>query len=119
MCLKHAIQENWPQWRDRHDKVILQHDNTRPYVGQPVRTYLEGVKWQVLPHPSYSPDITPSHYHLFPSMQSAFTGEHFTSYESIQKWVDWIASKGIEFFTRGMRLLPEKWIVASDGKCFG
>ena len=119
--LKQAIQEKRPEWRDRHEKLILQHDNARPHVGQPVRTYLEGVKWEVLPHPPYSPDIAPSDYHLFRSMQSALTGERFTSYDSIKKWVDdWIASKEIEFFTRGIRLLPERWakVVASDGKYF-
>ncbi|EFN83668.1 Histone-lysine N-methyltransferase SETMAR, partial [Harpegnathos saltator] len=76
---------------------------------------------QVLPHLPYSLDIAPSDYHLFRSMQSALTGERFTSYDSIQKWVnDWIVSKEIEFFTRGIRLLPERWakVVASDGKYF-
>ncbi|EFN85012.1 Histone-lysine N-methyltransferase SETMAR, partial [Harpegnathos saltator] len=93
----------------------------RPHVGQPVRTYLEGVKWEVLPHPPYSPDIAPSDYHLFRSMQSVLIGERFTSYDSIQKWVDdWITSKEIEFFTREIRLLPERWakVVVSDGKYF-
>ncbi|EFN89608.1 hypothetical protein EAI_09315, partial [Harpegnathos saltator] len=37
------------------------------------------------------------------------TGERFTSYDSIQKWVDdWIASEKIEFFTRGICLLRER-----------
>jgi len=39
MRLKQAIQAKRPEWRDRHEKkLILQHDNTRPHVGQPVRT---------------------------------------------------------------------------------
>ncbi|KAG5327510.1 MOS1T transposase, partial [Pseudoatta argentina] len=49
----------------RHDKVILLHDNARPHVGKPVKTYLETLKWEVLPHPPYSPDIAPSDFHLF------------------------------------------------------
>jgi len=54
-------------------------------------------------------------------MQSALTGKRFISYDNIKKWVDdWIASKEIEFFTRGIRLLPKRWakVVALDGKYF-
>ncbi|KAG5325467.1 MOS1T transposase, partial [Pseudoatta argentina] len=35
------------------------------HVAKPVRTYLETLKWEVLPHPLYSPDIAPSDFHLF------------------------------------------------------
>ncbi|KAG5315239.1 MOS1T transposase, partial [Pseudoatta argentina] len=48
-----------------HDKVILLHDDARPHVAKPVKTYLETLKWEVLPHPLYSPDIAPSDFHLF------------------------------------------------------
>ncbi|KAG5327320.1 MOS1T transposase, partial [Pseudoatta argentina] len=48
-----------------HDKVILLHDNAWPHVAKPVKTYLETLKWEVLPHPLYSPDIAPSDFHLF------------------------------------------------------
>ena len=33
----------------RHDKVILQHDNAGPHVAKVVKTYLETLKWEVLP----------------------------------------------------------------------
>ena len=45
----------------------LQHDNARPNVAKPVKTYLETLKWEVLSHPPYSPDIAPSDYYLFRS----------------------------------------------------
>ncbi|KAG5320381.1 MOS1T transposase, partial [Pseudoatta argentina] len=35
------------------------------HVAKPVKTYLETLKWEVLPHPPYSPDIAPSDFHLF------------------------------------------------------
>ncbi|KAG5317905.1 MOS1T transposase, partial [Pseudoatta argentina] len=60
--------EKRPLYAQRHDKVILLHDNARPHVAKPVKTYLETLKWEVLPHPLYSPDIAPSDYHLFRSL---------------------------------------------------
>ena len=38
-------------------KVILQHDNAPPHVTKPVKIYLETLKWEVLPHAPYSPDV--------------------------------------------------------------
>jgi [histone H3]-lysine36 N-dimethyltransferase SETMAR len=121
MRLKRALTQKRPEWENRHNKVILQHDNARPHVARPVKNYLEGSDWEVLPHPPYSPDIAPSDYHLFRSMQPALSGERFTSYEGIKNWLDnWIASKEPDFFLRGIRLLPERWekVVGSDGAYF-
>jgi len=53
----------------RHDKVILLHDNVRPHVAKVVKKYLETLKWDVLLHPSYSPNIAPSDYWLFRRLQ--------------------------------------------------
>lgn len=119
--LKQALGEKRPEWDNRHDKLILQHDNARPHVANLVKNYSDRQNWEILPHPPYSPDIAPSDYHLFRSMQSALAEQHFRSYEDIKKWVDdWIASKPPEFFIRGIRLLPERWerVVASDGQYF-
>ena len=62
-----------------HDKILL-HDNARPHVVAPIKTYLETFKWKVLPHPPYSPDIAPSDYYLFRSTHG-LSEQHFTSYE--------------------------------------
>ena len=55
--LSRALREKRPQYEQRHEKVILQHDNARTHVAKPVKTYLETLKWEVLPHPLYSLDI--------------------------------------------------------------
>ena len=121
MRLKVAIEEKRPEWVNRHSKLIFQHDNARPHTAKVVKTYLNGQDWKVLPHPLYSPDIAPSDYYLFRTMQSDLTGERFTSYESIKIWLDnWIASKDQDFFMQGIRKLPERWakVVAADGAYF-
>ncbi|KAG5315573.1 MOS1T transposase, partial [Pseudoatta argentina] len=91
-------------YAQRHDKVILLHDNARPHVAKPVKTYLETLKWEVLPHPPYSPDIAPSDFHLFRSMAHGLA----------------IASKDMSFFRRGIHVLPERWekVVSSGGQYF-
>ena len=68
MRLSRALKDKRSQYNERHDKVILQHDNARPHVAKVVKTYLETLKWEVLPYPPYSPDVASSDYHLFRSM---------------------------------------------------
>ncbi|GFW69541.1 aromatic-L-amino-acid decarboxylase [Trichonephila clavipes] len=121
MRLSRALKDKRPQYNERHDKVILQHDNARPHVAKVVKTYLETLKWEVLPHPLYSPDLAPSDYHLFRSMAHGLADQHFRSYEEVKNWIDsWIASKDNQFFQFGIRTLPERWekVVASDGQYF-
>jgi len=55
-----ALREKRPEYEQRHDKVILLHDNAQSHVAKVVKKYLETLKWDVLPHPPYSLDIAPS-----------------------------------------------------------
>ena len=121
MRLSRALKDKRPQYNERHDKVILQHDNAQPHVAKVVKTYLETLKWEVLPHLPYSPDVVPSDYHLFRLMAHGLADQHFRSYEEVKNWIDsWIASKDDQFFRREIRTLSERWekVVASDGQYF-
>ena len=80
------------RYYSRHDKIILLHDNAQPHVVASVKTYLETLKWEVLPHPPYFPDIAPSDYHLFWSMMHGLSEQHFTSYEDTKKLYRWLDS---------------------------
>ena len=102
-------------------RYILQHDYTRPHVAKPVKNYLETLKWEVLPHLPYSPDIAPSDYYLFRSTAHGLSDQQFRSYEDIDKWLDsWVASKDEHFHRKGIRALAERWskVVANDGQYF-
>lgn len=121
MRLSQALKEKRPLYEQKHDKVILLHDNARPHVAKPVKTYLETLQWEVLPHPPYSPDIALSDFHLFRSMAHGLADQRFHSYEEAKKFIDsWIASKDMSFFRHGIHILPERWekVVASDGQYF-
>ena len=87
MRLSRALREKRRQYEQRHEKVILQHDNARPHVAKPVKTYLETLKWEVLPHPPYSPDIAPSNYYLFRLIAYGLADQQFRSCEDIEKWL--------------------------------
>ena len=119
--LKRAIAEKRPEYATRHEAIIFHNDNARPHVAIPVKNYLENSGWEVLPHPPYSPDLTPSDYHLFRSMQNALTGIRFTSERGIKNWLDsFLAAKPAQFFWDGIHKLPERWekVIASDGQYF-
>ena len=119
--LNRAIKEKRPEYATRHDCIIFQHDNARPHVAKPVKKYLDNTGWEILPHPPYSPDIAPTDYHLFRSMQNALTGIRFTSKEDIENWLDsFLASKDEKFFWDGIHHLPDRWakVIASDGQYF-
>jgi len=103
MCLSRALKDKRPQYNGRHDKMILQYGNAQSHVANLVKIYLETLKWQVLPHPLYSPDIAP--YHLFRSMAH---GQYLRSYEEVKNWIDtWIVSKHDSFFDAGFVRCPK------------
>ena len=86
--LKRTIAEKCPEFATRHKAIIFHHDNARRHVAIPVKNYLENSGWEVLTKPPHSPDLAPSDYHLFLSMQDALTGILFTSEQGIKNWLD-------------------------------
>jgi len=111
-----AVREKRSEYEQWHDKVILLHDklslmSLKPHV---VKKYLETLKWDVLPHLPYSPDITPSDYWSF--RRNSKSSVHFfrrnwklaPKLDRLQRWV---------IFSRWN---SERWekVVGSDGQYF-
>ena len=59
--------------------VIFHQDNARPHTSLVTRKKLLELGWKVMPHPQYSPDLAPSDYHLFRSLQNHLNGKIFDS----------------------------------------
>lgn len=116
--LSDALKEKRPGLVNRKG-VILQHDNARPHTAKFTRDKIRQLGWEVLPHPPYSPDIAPSDYHLFRSLQDFLDGKRFTDYDNVKKGVsEFFDSKSTDFYRAGIEQLPKRWsdIVDNDGE---
>jgi len=115
--LHRALREKRPHYRKRHNKLIFLHDNAASHTSTMVQNYLETLNYPI----PLTPDMAPSDYHLFLSVDHALAERHFDSYEDVRKWLDeWFASKDEEFFWRGIHKLPERWgkYIISECKYF-
>jgi len=64
-------------------------------------------KFTVVPHSTYSPDLAPSDFWLFPKLKETLKGQHFSSDAEVEAAVcKWINGQPETFFIDGMK----KWI---------
>ncbi|GFV25331.1 histone-lysine N-methyltransferase SETMAR [Trichonephila clavipes] len=81
--LNQLLIEKYPAIINRKG-VILQHDNARPHCARKTLEKINGLGWEVLPHPSYSPGIAPMDFHLFRLMQHFLTNKKFQNLEDMK-----------------------------------
>ena len=99
--------------------VILHQDNARPHTAKLTRDKLKSFGWEVLPHPSFSPDIAPSDYHLFQSLQHFLSGKDFNTKEEIEIAIaGFFSQKPKKFYRDGIEEWPRRWerVVENDGQ---
>ena len=81
--LKTAIEQKRPEIANRKG-VMFHQNNARPHVSLITRQKLLELGWDVLSHPPYSPDLAPSDFHLFQSLQNSLNGKSFNSLIEVQ-----------------------------------
>ena len=106
--LKAALDEKRPKLVNRK-RIIFHQDNARPHVSLMTRQKLLQFGWEVLIHPPSSPDIAPSDFHLFRSLQNSLNGKNFNSLQDCKRHlVQFFAQKDKKFWEDGIMKLPEK-----------
>ena len=88
---------------------------------KPQQKKIKDLKWSLLEHPPYSPDLAPSDFHLFRSLQHFLAGKRFLREQAIRRALTrFFASKTPEFYRRGIEKLPKRWekAVEEGGKYF-
>ena len=64
---------------------------------------MERNKYELIPHPAYSPDLAPRDFFLFPNLKKDNCGRHFLSDEEVATAVEeWANGKDPDFFGSGL-----------------
>ena len=106
--LKVAFDRKHPELVNRKC-IIFHQDNARLHVSLTTRQKLLQLVWEVLIHPPYSPDIVPSDFHLFWSLQNSLNGKNFNSLKDCKRPLEQLfAQKDKKFWEGGIMTLPEK-----------
>lgn len=112
-----SLMAKWPAIVNRKG-VILQHDNARPHCAKRTLEKINALGWEVLPHPPYSPDIAPSDFHLFRSLQHFLCDKKYENMDALQKALStYFAQKPLEFYRSGIETLHTRWqkVVENEG----
>lgn len=115
-----ALIQKQPSLINRKKVVFLQ-DNARPHTARVTREKISELGWETLPHPPYSPDISPSDYHLFLSLDNCMRHKQFkTRVDVINAVRQFFDSKSIEFYNTGIQKLVSRWqkVIECDGNYF-
>lgn len=116
--LNTSLTEKRPELVNRKG-VVFHHNNARPHTSLMTRQKLLQLGWEVLPHPPYSPDLAPSDYHLFRSLQNDLNNRNFISDEAVKEYlVQFFAAKEQSFYEHGIMQLPKRWqkIIDQNGQ---
>ena len=81
--LNNAVEEKRAELTNRKG-FLFHHDNARLHTSLVTRQKLLELDWDVLPHPPYSPDLAPSDYFLFRSLQNSLNAKNFNNDDDIE-----------------------------------
>jgi transposase len=96
--------------RKRQDLVCFLQDNICLHTAALTMATLLKLKWDVLPHPPYSPDLAPSDYHLFGPMKRVLGDKRFRNNDEVIEAVQsWINKQTKTFFETEIKKLPQSW----------
>ena len=97
-----------PALVNRKGPIIL-HDNASRRSIQK----LHELKYEILPHPPYSLDLSPTDYHFFKHLANFLQGKKFEKSEEAENaFAEFISSRNTDFYATGINKLVERW-----GKC--
>jgi hypothetical protein len=120
-CVRHSDRPSGRGIGDEateEEKNHLQMENSKPHVEKLTRFKIQNLNWEILLHPSYSPDLAPSDYHLFRFLKREIDGKEFHKEDDLKKWCQqFFHEKPKIFWERVLRSLPVKWatVVETNG----
>ena len=90
--------------------VLLLHDNTPSHSSRVAVASAKQCGFELLPHPSYSPDLAPSDFYLFPKLKENIRGQVFDRDDDVMSAVDtWLHDQDRVFYEHGLKQLEKRW----------
>ncbi|PNF28417.1 hypothetical protein B7P43_G16200 [Cryptotermes secundus] len=92
-------------------------NNACPHMAKTTMETLRKLKWNLLTHPLYSPNLAPSDFYLFRRLKSDLQGMRFEDDDAVIQTVwEWIYRQPQAFFKKGIRMLPQCWKKCVDSR---
>ena len=89
--------------------VLFLHDNAPAHRALATQKKLAYMGFHCLDHPTYSPDLAPSDYNLFPGLKKQLKGHHFSSNAEVISAAEiWLDGQHSEFFLSGLQKLEQR-----------
>ena len=123
----HQIDEMHLKFKNKQPELvkrkgaILLHDNARSHVARLSLQKLNQLGYETLSHPAYSPDLSPTDYHLFKHLQNFLKDKCLNNQDDAkQAFNDFIATGDTDFYASGINKLVTLWrkCVESNGSYF-
>uniref|UniRef100_A0A914PJ24 Mos1 transposase HTH domain-containing protein n=1 Tax=Panagrolaimus davidi TaxID=227884 RepID=A0A914PJ24_9BILA len=111
------VQQAIVEKRGAERQVFFLQDNAPAHRAIITKEKIEELGWTLLPHPPYSPCLSPSDFHAFLSLSNWLNGKVFENddqlKQSIQEWID---DKPSGFWVHGFTKLPQRWQKCIDAQ---
>ncbi|EGI70969.1 Mariner Mos1 transposase [Acromyrmex echinatior] len=99
-------------------KVLYHHDNPPSHTSLKAMVKLDQLRFELVAHPPYSPDLAPSNYYLFPNLKRWLQGKRFTSNEEVIAETEaYFEGLDISYYRKGIEILenPYTKCIALEG----
>jgi len=91
-------------------KVLFHHDNAPAHSSAIATAKLVELRYELLPHPPYSPDLAPCDFFLFPNLKKWLGGKRFMSNEEvIDQTKAYFEEFDKSYFLDGLKKLEHRW----------
>lgn len=91
-------------------KVLFHQDNAPVHTSGIAMAKIEELKFELLPHAPYSPDLAPSDYFLFPNLKKWLGGKRFASNEDVESTVNaYFEELDGSYYRRGIEAIEHRW----------
>lgn len=102
-------------------KILFLQDNARPHVAKQTISKITELDWEIMCHPPYSPDLSPTDFHLFFHLDNILRKKTFKNETDLKAEVStFFNSKPTDFYRDGITKLQNRWekVKQSDGLYF-